>query len=636
MRKIALIAFTVLISFQILAQVPNYVPTNGLVGWWPFNGNANDESGNGNNGTVNGATLTTDRSGNANKAFSFDGVKDFISVSHSQVLNLPGNNKSFTIAAWIKPNQTGKQELNFISKGQGNGANSNDVYIFSVYNQSKIGLELANFPNAFWTISSSNINFNQWNHLVVVYDNNLNQSNFYINGTFAGQQQYPFTPSSNGDSQPLFFGKQGWNCNCNFFNGLIDDIGSWNRALTSQEITTLYKGKKCSLINSATFNVPNATQTIQTSDFTTINNNRCILDTGKWIYIAYTKNANNTAKLYKNGVLQATGNYLNLNYSWNRIDIGAEFFTSYNHWFNGRVDEMRVSNSERTALEIQNNFNSNSPFIQDSNTIGLYHFDENSGTTTNGLAGPVGSIINAQWAAGKFGSSLKYNGINTRTEINLSVPTNNYTMEFWIFIPDYQRSTVISTYGSNTNSFGLIKDSVQTNYTWSTGATGNSITVDPSSLPYIWVTDGNCADTIWFNSNYIKTTDTCIVKINDTVKITKYDTVKVTRYDTIKVTDTLVINAILSGVSAPNNTNRLLIYPNPAKDHITIDYGVFGRMSGYTLKIVNTLGQIVFSTPINQQTSYINLSTWTGKGMYYVQIYDASNTLTENRKIVLQ
>jgi hypothetical protein len=36
-----------------MAQVPSYVPTNGLVGWWPFNGNANDESGNGNNGTVN-------------------------------------------------------------------------------------------------------------------------------------------------------------------------------------------------------------------------------------------------------------------------------------------------------------------------------------------------------------------------------------------------------------------------------------------------------------------------------------------------------------------------------------------------------------------------------------------------------
>jgi hypothetical protein len=48
-----------LLCFGLLAQaqIPSYVPTNGLVGWWPFNGNANDESGNGNHGTVNGATL---------------------------------------------------------------------------------------------------------------------------------------------------------------------------------------------------------------------------------------------------------------------------------------------------------------------------------------------------------------------------------------------------------------------------------------------------------------------------------------------------------------------------------------------------------------------------------------------------
>ena len=49
---------TIGMTIATLAQnVPSYVPANGLVGWWPFAGNANDESGNGNNGLVNGATL---------------------------------------------------------------------------------------------------------------------------------------------------------------------------------------------------------------------------------------------------------------------------------------------------------------------------------------------------------------------------------------------------------------------------------------------------------------------------------------------------------------------------------------------------------------------------------------------------
>jgi hypothetical protein len=133
-------------------------------------------------------------------------------------------------------------------------------------------------------------------------------------------------------------------------------------------------------------------------------------------------------------------------------------------------------------------------------------------------------------------------------------------------------------------------------------------------------TSGNCRDTS--NIAYIKITDTCITKI--------------TKYDTIKVMDTLVINDNLSGISAPNNTNRIIVYPNPAKDHITIDYGVFSRMSGYTVKITNTLGQTVFTSPINQQSSFINLSTWTGKGLYYLQIIDPNSNMIENRKIVLQ
>ena len=80
-KKYILAAFALglSISAKVMAQVPNYVPTNGLIAWYPFNGNANDESGNGNNGTVNGATLTIDRNGNSDNAYSFNG-SSFISM----------------------------------------------------------------------------------------------------------------------------------------------------------------------------------------------------------------------------------------------------------------------------------------------------------------------------------------------------------------------------------------------------------------------------------------------------------------------------------------------------------------------------------------------------------------------------
>jgi hypothetical protein len=78
LNRIYTLFFLFGLTFNAFAQIPNHMPTNGLVGWWPFTGNVNDLSGNGHNGSVNGATLTADRFGVANRAFSFDGVNDFI------------------------------------------------------------------------------------------------------------------------------------------------------------------------------------------------------------------------------------------------------------------------------------------------------------------------------------------------------------------------------------------------------------------------------------------------------------------------------------------------------------------------------------------------------------------------------
>jgi len=74
----------------------------GLMGYYPFNGNANDESGNGNDGTIVGpTTLTTDRFGNPDSAYHFAGVDvntGFINIWNSSTLSL----ETFTIAIWFK------------------------------------------------------------------------------------------------------------------------------------------------------------------------------------------------------------------------------------------------------------------------------------------------------------------------------------------------------------------------------------------------------------------------------------------------------------------------------------------------------------------------------------------------------
>src|SRR5258706_6951163 len=100
MKRIIKTAALLIVGIFIAANIhAQSFLTNGLVAYYPFNGNADDASGNGNNGTVNGATLVQNRFGNPNAAYCFDGVSNFInftSVPATQVDN-------WSIVAWLKP-----------------------------------------------------------------------------------------------------------------------------------------------------------------------------------------------------------------------------------------------------------------------------------------------------------------------------------------------------------------------------------------------------------------------------------------------------------------------------------------------------------------------------------------------------
>ena len=90
--------------------------SEGLVAYYPFNGNANDESGNGNDGTVNGATLTEDRFGNTGSAYGFDGVDDYINKGNLNNIDVSG---SVTISVWIYKKSTAQKNIVNISQSLG-------------------------------------------------------------------------------------------------------------------------------------------------------------------------------------------------------------------------------------------------------------------------------------------------------------------------------------------------------------------------------------------------------------------------------------------------------------------------------------------------------------------------------------
>jgi len=140
----------------------------------------------------------------------------------------------------------------------------------------------------------------------------------------------------------------------------------------------------------------------------------------------------------------------------------------------------------------------------------------------------------------------------------------------------------------------------------------------------------------------IEVFDTTIIYINDTIDI--YDTTQVviqetveiydTTYVSVSVTDTLFIDAVItSGTMQVINT--LKVYPNPAKDHLFIHAGDY-RMNGYLLKIVNESGAVVHESNLEQQLYELNLSDWTGMGLYFIQLFNSNGETVEVKKIILR
>jgi hypothetical protein len=238
MKKLTLL-ITILLTSITYAQVPSYVPTNGLVDWLPFNGNAIDESGNGNNGTVNGATLTNDRYGVANKAYSFDGVNDYISINDNQSLDV----SNVTISAWFNATDYGAALQQFqghiVSKRESSGLGTS--FQMALENSTPNHTIWATYTIASngWAFYSSNsvLTTQNWIHVTYTHDNF--NAKIFINGNLVNVTSVYGGLQNN--NLPLWIGaRPNAGGNSSFFHGKLDDIGIWNRALTDCEVLKLY------------------------------------------------------------------------------------------------------------------------------------------------------------------------------------------------------------------------------------------------------------------------------------------------------------------------------------------------------------------------------------------------------------
>jgi hypothetical protein len=211
------------------SQLPDL--TTGLVAYYPFNGNANDESGNGNNGTVQGnVVLTTDRFGKVNKAYDFPGIAfNYIQVPDASSLHI----SIFTLNAWIYTT-TDYGSGQVIQKGRDivNGH-------YGLYTTSVGGTNLYSGVNG--TTGIPQPSTGEWH--MISGSVSGNKARFYLDGKFMKDTSLSNSFVCSG-TEPLAIGMHyfagvpsGWTYP---YKGKIDDIRIYNRALSENEISNLY------------------------------------------------------------------------------------------------------------------------------------------------------------------------------------------------------------------------------------------------------------------------------------------------------------------------------------------------------------------------------------------------------------
>ena len=216
--------------------------TNGLVAKYSFNsGNANDEVG-ANDGTITGAVLTTDRFGNADHAYEFDGVDDFLDLGASATIKpVEGS-----VSVWAK--------MTAISTS-GTGYNVNPIFLSK--NTSDVGLYIegcalyVTMADTFPHVATTDYNtltetyfsavepleINSWSHYVVTYNND--SLSLFINGQLENRIFKGFE-NTFSVTEPVYVAQSGLPGNMRYFNGAIDDLRIYNRTLNQEEADSLY------------------------------------------------------------------------------------------------------------------------------------------------------------------------------------------------------------------------------------------------------------------------------------------------------------------------------------------------------------------------------------------------------------
>lgn len=561
--------FTILISslFSI-----SQTPINGLIGYWPFTGNSNDFSGNNFNGTVNGATLTTDRFGQINSAYEFNGS------SNIQINNFTDTSQTFTINLWFDAYTNGDpgtweflHRSDSISRfnaawNMSWGRQNNSNYLHSI-----LYTTTGNIVN----LSDSNMTLNSWYMATITNDGDMKR--IYVNGILIDSLATTGTTIDYTNKNLISIG---FDSQINWFTGKIDDIRIYDRSLSDAEVTLLYN------------ETPNSYSCI-------IGSLPVSIFQGLIAWYPFCGDAHDETEHGHNGILNgatlSTDRFGNLNSAYS---------------FDGLNDSISIPNAPE--LNIQNGQSFSVALWMKSDTLNSakYFLSKYSGVMGQGEAYAFGTqdVPNPGGLYSYFEHSSGYIEVRGITQ----VADTNWHQFAYVF----HSGVGITTYVD-----GQIDTMIQSSFA---GSITNNLDLSIGAGGLSQFFKGKLDDvriynraldstevTALYNENIcfqtVTVTDTLIINAN----LTGFN--PVTYQNSIKIYP----NPAYDHITIDNGSN-------------------YSTLAGYTLRIDNSLSQTVYSTVVNQQIYSIDLNSWTGNGVYFVYLINSTGHIVDVKKIVIQ
>ncbi len=611
-------------TLTVIGEDCGQVPLeDGLVAYYPFNGNANDESGNENHGTVSGAALTEDRFGQAQSAYYFDENNE-IRVPHSSSINFNASQDSYSVNFWVKAEPANPSLAGgvLIAKDGTPGypfkiqSHFNETYFVNAAvhdydNNVGSGVRLEDF----WD--------DRWHQITFIVDQPSDLISIYLDKELM-EQTANNTISAGHNTWDLTIGN-GW-AGDKPFNGYLDDISLYNRSLSEEEITSLFYEGQCHEI---------VYDTIRVTIYDTVSS-AGMPSMDLVSYYPFSGNANDLGSSQNDGIVH--GAVLSTDRDGN--DNSA-------YYFDGVDDYILIPDS----LHITNNF-----------TISFWAYHEKPSGHANILsdgstnAGGNDFLINFRdnnlgIRADKSGKRLNYENSYPAELSGLDI-LNKWVHVTWTMNPSSSKIFLngeqiaqVDQPGTNLgyhdpNSYiGTRK--VWTNPDHFFQGKLDEIRIYSKELDSVQVKslyEGAAGTCLYYDTIITEVFDTTFVSIHDTTYVTIHDTIRTEVTDTtlVTVTDTLVIDSRLTGIQPPGNFNTLKVYPNPAREILYIETGDYSRMSGYRLRIINPMGVTVFERFVADPLYEINLLNWTATGVYYLQVIDYRGHIIDIRKIIME